>query len=145
MRNDNAVSPVIGVILMVAITVILAAVIAAFLGGMSEEVGNSNCNKNDCSCSDAQLKTSVICVKEQPLFIGHYSNVVDADGTIYDWDDGPIYKFDKYNGHNVTFTYSSCDLTRGRYHIYNVVEDYTCENVTNTVACCNDKCNKCGC
>ncbi|MCX6684008.1 MAG: type IV pilin N-terminal domain-containing protein, partial [Methanoregula sp.] len=30
-KNDEAVSPVIGVILMVAITVILAAVIAAFV------------------------------------------------------------------------------------------------------------------
>lgn len=33
-RNDEAVSPVIGTILMVAITVILAAVIAAFVFGM---------------------------------------------------------------------------------------------------------------
>lgn len=33
-QNDEAVSPVIGVILMVAITVILAAVIAAFVFGM---------------------------------------------------------------------------------------------------------------
>jgi flagellin-like protein len=35
MKNDDAVSPVIGVILMVAITVILAAVIAAFVFGMA--------------------------------------------------------------------------------------------------------------
>jgi len=34
MKNDEAVSPVIGTILMVAITVILAAVIAAFVFGM---------------------------------------------------------------------------------------------------------------
>ena len=34
-NNEEAVSPVIGVILMVAITVILAAVIAAFVFGMS--------------------------------------------------------------------------------------------------------------
>jgi flagellin-like protein len=33
-KNEEAVSPVIGVILMVAITVILAAVIAAFVFGM---------------------------------------------------------------------------------------------------------------
>jgi flagellin-like protein len=33
-ENEEAVSPVIGVILMVAITVILAAVIAAFVFGM---------------------------------------------------------------------------------------------------------------
>ncbi len=36
-RNDEAVSPVIGVILMVAITVILAAVIAAFVFGMGPQ------------------------------------------------------------------------------------------------------------
>ena len=37
-KNDEAVSPVIGVILMVAITVILAAVIAAFVFGMSGNI-----------------------------------------------------------------------------------------------------------
>jgi len=37
-ENEDAVSPVIGVILMVAITVILAAVIAAFVFGMSENI-----------------------------------------------------------------------------------------------------------
>lgn len=38
-NNDSAVSPVIGVILMVAITVILAAVIAAFVFGMPNSMG----------------------------------------------------------------------------------------------------------
>ena len=37
-KNDEAVSPVIGVILMVAITVILAAVNAAFVFGMSGNI-----------------------------------------------------------------------------------------------------------
>ncbi len=37
-ENEDAVSPVIGVILMVAITVILAAVIAAFVFGMGSSV-----------------------------------------------------------------------------------------------------------
>jgi len=37
-ENEDAVSPVIGVILMVAITVILAAVIAAFVFGMGTNV-----------------------------------------------------------------------------------------------------------
>ena len=37
-ENEDAVSPVIGVILMVAITVILAAVIAAFVFGMADTV-----------------------------------------------------------------------------------------------------------
>jgi flagellin-like protein len=39
--NEEAVSPVIGVILMVAITVILAAVIAAFVFGMGSDVGTT--------------------------------------------------------------------------------------------------------
>ncbi len=43
MENEEAVSPVIGVILMVAITVILAAVIAAFVFGMA---GTSTTTKN---------------------------------------------------------------------------------------------------
>jgi flagellin-like protein len=43
MKNDEAVSPVIGVILMVAITVILAAVIAAFVFGLA---GTTSTNKN---------------------------------------------------------------------------------------------------
>jgi len=42
-QNEEAVSPVIGVILMVAITVILAAVIAAFVFGMT---GNVQTTKN---------------------------------------------------------------------------------------------------
>jgi flagellin-like protein len=37
-KNEEAVSPVIGVILMVAITVILAAVIAAFVFGMANNI-----------------------------------------------------------------------------------------------------------
>jgi len=41
MKNDEAVSPVIGVILMVAITVILAAVIAAFVFGMSGNISKT--------------------------------------------------------------------------------------------------------
>lgn len=40
-EDDNAVSPVIGVILMVAITVILAAVIATFVLGLGEQVSET--------------------------------------------------------------------------------------------------------
>ncbi|MHB9285730.1 type IV pilin [Halobacteriales archaeon Cl-PHB] len=39
MQDDDAVSPVIGVILMVAITVILAAVIASFVLGLGNQTG----------------------------------------------------------------------------------------------------------
>ena len=40
-NDDNAVSPVIGVILMVAITVILAAVIATFVLGLGDNLSNT--------------------------------------------------------------------------------------------------------
>lgn len=39
--NERAVSPVIGVILMVAITVILAAVIGTFVLGLGDSIGNN--------------------------------------------------------------------------------------------------------
>jgi len=42
--DDDAVSPVIGVILMVAITVILAAVIATFVLGLGEQVSETSPN-----------------------------------------------------------------------------------------------------
>jgi len=41
LSDDDAVSPVIGVILMVAITVILAAVIATFVLGLGDQVSNT--------------------------------------------------------------------------------------------------------
>jgi len=42
LNDDDAVSPVIGVILMVAITVILAAVIASFVLGLGQSATNTN-------------------------------------------------------------------------------------------------------
>lgn len=40
--EDRGVSPVIGIVLMVAITVVLAAVIGAFVLGMGDEIGGDN-------------------------------------------------------------------------------------------------------
>jgi len=54
-KNDEAVSPVIGVILMVAITVILAAVIAAFVFGMSGNI----------------TKTKTVAITTQKVDSGH--------------------------------------------------------------------------
>ena len=47
--NENAVNPVIGVIIMVAITVILAAVIAAFVFGMSGNISKTSSEYVSCS------------------------------------------------------------------------------------------------
>jgi flagellin-like protein len=62
-KNDEAVSPVIGVILMVAITVILAAVIAAFVFGMAGNI----------------QKTKVVAVTAQKIS-GTQINVVNQGG-----------------------------------------------------------------
>ena len=56
-KNDEAVSPVIGVILMVAITVILAAVIAAFVFGMS---GNITKTKIVAATVQQPSQTSIV-------------------------------------------------------------------------------------
>jgi flagellin-like protein len=52
-KNDDAVSPVIGVILMVAITVILAAVIAAYVFGMT-----GNTQKTRMVAATSQMTTN---------------------------------------------------------------------------------------
>jgi flagellin-like protein len=56
-KNDEAVSPVIGVILMVAITVILAAVIAAFVFGMSGNISKTKVVAATVSQSNATAIT----------------------------------------------------------------------------------------
>ena len=58
-KNDEAVSPVIGVILMVAITVILAAVIAAFVFGMSGNITKTKSRCGNCSASQIQIAITV--------------------------------------------------------------------------------------
>jgi len=59
--NDSAVSPVIGVILMVAITVILAAVIGTFVLGLGEQVEqNARAGINaDVDASNTEVTLSV--------------------------------------------------------------------------------------
>jgi archaeal type IV pilus assembly protein PilA len=59
-QNEDAVSPVIGVILMVAITVILAAVIAAFVFGMA-----GNISKTKVVAATAQQAGNTIIVTYQ--------------------------------------------------------------------------------
>ncbi|MCE5339417.1 MAG: type IV pilin N-terminal domain-containing protein [Methanomicrobiaceae archaeon] len=56
-ENEEAVSPVIGVILMVAITVILAAVIAAFVFGMTDNVATT---KTVAATATQQGETEII-------------------------------------------------------------------------------------
>lgn len=73
--KDDAISPVIGVILMVAITVILAAVIAAMVFGMA---GYTDSEKTNITIAKK-------CVEKEDFFIDIVTNyrVVDTNGTCY--------------------------------------------------------------
>lgn len=62
-ENEDAVSPVIGVILMVAITVILAAVIAAFVFGMA---GNIQSTKSVAATATQQGKDIIVTYQGGP-------------------------------------------------------------------------------
>ena len=150
-QNENAVSPVIGVILMVAITVILSAVIAAFVLGMAGNiekaptctecrcvtvtpaptpVPNETVVSCGCGCDcGIKTKTSVIYVKGE----GHGNYIMDSDGVVYDWH-GFVWEFNEYDGHNVTFTYDPCDRIRGNFRILSVIQDHTC------TPCCGCSC-----
>ena len=87
-KNEEAVSPVIGVILMVAITVILAAVIAAFvfgIGGTQEKAPTSSivvANNADTTEPDYKIthkggdslkggdwKLSVVAIGDSPVYV----------------------------------------------------------------------------
>ena len=84
LSEDDAVSPVIGVILMVAITVILAAVIASFvlgLGDTADEVQpNSNFALDDVTQEDANEEWESVIIT---LTDG---DTVDADEIIFRGD-----------------------------------------------------------
>jgi flagellin-like protein len=88
-KNDEGVSAVIGVILMVAITVILAAVIAAFVFGM---VGNVN-QKHTPSFTVTRLDATNVQVTLQNM--GGATNVTaftvtQPGGDAIVWNDGTI-------------------------------------------------------
>jgi len=81
-RNEDAVSPVIGVILMVAITVILAAVIAAFVFGMA---GNISKTKVVAATAQQPDATHIVVTyqggQDAQTCVGIRWTVTDATGT----------------------------------------------------------------
>ena len=127
-ENENAVSPVMGVILMVAITVILAAVIVAFVFGMSGNIKKApSCIECKCvaiSPAPTPLPGSTFvpcecgcdCGYKTKTSILHthwfgYEYVEDSDGIAYSWSNTRPYYTDAINGHNVTFMYDPCRLS----------------------------------
>ena len=91
-KNEEAVSPVIGVILMVAITVILAAVIAAFVFGMSGNIGTTK-----MVAATATQQGEVITVT--------YQGGADANSVVYLRVEVP----DKPTGNKRTYYYAGAD------------------------------------
>jgi len=103
LKDDDAVSPVIGVILMVAITVILAAVIATFVLGLGDQVSNTSPQAsfsfewNGASGEEDTLKITHDggeTIQAQNLYVrGTEGSAGDADnadlGESWDYYDGP--------------------------------------------------------
>mgnify|MGYP001636570674 CR=1 FL=1 len=94
-KNDEAVSPVIGVILMVAITVILAAVIAAFVFGMAGQI-----SKTKVVAATAQQTTA-------DSIVLTYQGGMDASSCV-----GIVWTSDAGSGATVTMGSVRCRLLR---------------------------------
>jgi flagellin-like protein len=90
-NNEEAVSPVIGVILMVAITVILAAVIAAFVFGMAGNI----------------QKTKVVAATVQQVDAGHITVTYQGGQDATSFSFGLVTVTDSAGVNIVTFTNSS--------------------------------------
>ena len=80
--DDRAVSPVIGVILMVAITVILAAVIGTFVLGLGDQLGDTAPQAS--FDIDSANETTVNITKTGGQSIPKADLVLSIDGTRYD-------------------------------------------------------------
>ena len=76
--DDDAVSPVIGVILMVAITVILAAVIGTFVLGLGGQVQDTAPNAQFIFSEDSNSDLTIIHDGGQPVGVSNL-NVTGGD------------------------------------------------------------------
>lgn len=106
-RTDRAVSPVIGVILMVAITVILAAVIGVFVLGLGDELGDAApSNSLDIEQSDDNI------------------SFTHNNGDSFDWADIDVV----VNNQNTTDTNRSSATDIGLEDSFSVGDSDTSEN-----------------
>ena len=121
-RNEDAVSPVIGVILMVAITVILAAVIAAFVFGMGApetapqasvrgapaSVGDDNVLKLEhqggdmVTFTDANTRVTVDGAAVDLSILDDANSTFEAGETLYIYNDGTTFYLDGFNASGYT-------------------------------------------
>ncbi|WP_265109620.1 type IV pilin N-terminal domain-containing protein [Halosolutus halophilus] len=128
-EEERAVSPVIGVILMVAITVILAAVIAAFVldlgGGLSE---NANAGVDTAvDNTDGEVTVSV-------KSMGNAEEIVlrgDVDDSLVDEVDGSTGDYDETSdaltqaGTSITLGYTASDGESGTVTVVAITADGT--------------------
>lgn len=105
LKDERAVSPVIGVILMVAITVILAAVIAAFVFNMPGNVSSSYV----VVCTANQISENNIDVTYQG----------GPDGDMLDWINISVNNTFEHQEENpaVGYTWPSYNGTSNRDHV----------------------------
>ena len=80
--DDDAVSPVIGVILMVAITVILAAVIGTFVLGLSDQVQNTSPNAQFTFNEDSNGNLSMTHNSGESIDVGNLNVTSDGATTV---------------------------------------------------------------
>jgi len=128
--NERGVSPVIGVILMVAITVILAAVIGAFVLGLGDQVSNNapqasiGVDNTDASTNSTILRHSggdTIEWSETRLVVENVS-----DGNTVSWDGPGEDAFSTAQSVNVTtFNASEGDATIDTASSFHVKDDGT--------------------
>jgi flagellin-like protein len=97
-NDDRAVSPVIGVILMVAITVILAAVIGTFVLGLGDSLGDStpqaSFSIDDVDADNNQIEVTKtggqdIAYSDLRVVVEGDSNSVEFDLAAFDTDEDP--------------------------------------------------------
>jgi len=81
-KNEEAVSPVIGVILMVAITVILAAVIAAFVFGMAGNVQTTKTVGLNLQKDGTALQVTILGGPDLPT-LSYLKVTIDGEETVY--------------------------------------------------------------
>ena len=83
--DDRGVSPVIGVILMVAITVILAAVIGTFVLGLGDQIGGSataGVTVEGDNTSNVTVTLTNIGTAEEVQIVDSEGNDIEGDGNV---------------------------------------------------------------
>ncbi|PSQ49683.1 type IV pilin [Halobacteriales archaeon SW_6_65_15] len=103
LTDDDAVSPVIGVILMVAITVILAAVIGTFVLGLGQNVQSSAPQASFSFDDKAAGNSDVVVVHDGGDSIERPQLSVDCDtgSEDSDWTDSEVTAGDSYTCQSV--------------------------------------------